>query len=282
MKECELCDLPARMYCESDQASLCWDCDAKVHCANFLVARHLRNLLCHVCQSPTPWKASGSKLGPTVSICDRCFSRRDGRKGRTEEEESEGETDGRDESNEEEEEEEEEEDDDDDHDDGGGGGDGDGEEADGENQVVPWSSTPPPAASSSSSSGESSSGEACAETTMAVSLKRMRGNADLCFLEDLDSSSSHQHYNAESAAGAARRSAGDEATSSRPSKHRKKDPMPQPAQATGSRTALIGSIQRYQQDTRLSSDEDVLHICKLSRDPTAVDLVSTSNHSPPI
>ncbi|KAF4392698.1 hypothetical protein G4B88_029437 [Cannabis sativa] len=58
MKDCELCGLRARMYCESDQASLCWDCDEKVHGANFLVAKHSRSLLCHVCNFPTPWMAS--------------------------------------------------------------------------------------------------------------------------------------------------------------------------------------------------------------------------------
>lgn len=71
-KGCELCGNPARMLCESDQASLCWDCDGKVHAANFLVAKHSRTLLCHVCQSPTPWKAAGPKLGPTVSVCRVC------------------------------------------------------------------------------------------------------------------------------------------------------------------------------------------------------------------
>ncbi|KAF2314272.1 hypothetical protein GH714_024819 [Hevea brasiliensis] len=81
MKGCELCGGTARMYCESDQASLCWDCDEKVHCANFLVAKHCRTLLCQVCQSPTPWKASGPKLGPTVSICESCLSLHNGKKG---------------------------------------------------------------------------------------------------------------------------------------------------------------------------------------------------------
>ncbi|KAL2472607.1 uncharacterized protein Fot_48343 [Forsythia ovata] len=71
-KGCELCSNPARMYCESDQASLCWNCDEKVHSANFLVAKHSRNLLCHVCQSSTSWKASGLKIGPTVCICHVC------------------------------------------------------------------------------------------------------------------------------------------------------------------------------------------------------------------
>jgi hypothetical protein len=72
MKECELCELSARLYCESDEASLCWDCDAKVHSANFLVARHCRSLLCQICQSVTAWRASGAKPGLTVSVCERC------------------------------------------------------------------------------------------------------------------------------------------------------------------------------------------------------------------
>ncbi|KAF2616950.1 hypothetical protein F2Q68_00040437 [Brassica cretica] len=55
------------MYCESDQASLCWNCDGKVHGANFLVAKHTRCLLCTSCQSLTPWKATGLRLGPTFS-----------------------------------------------------------------------------------------------------------------------------------------------------------------------------------------------------------------------
>ncbi|KAF2305045.1 hypothetical protein GH714_001314 [Hevea brasiliensis] len=62
------------MYCESDQANLCWDCDAKVHGANFLVAKHSRTLLCHLCQSFTPWTASGPKLSLTVSVCENCVN----------------------------------------------------------------------------------------------------------------------------------------------------------------------------------------------------------------
>ncbi|KAL1823101.1 hypothetical protein ACET3Z_009879 [Daucus carota] len=72
MSKCELCKSSARVYCESDEARLCWSCDAKVHSANFLVARHVRNLLCHSCQSPTAWNGSGEKLGRTISLCERC------------------------------------------------------------------------------------------------------------------------------------------------------------------------------------------------------------------
>ncbi|KAK2650889.1 hypothetical protein Ddye_018378 [Dipteronia dyeriana] len=163
MKNCELCKLQARTYCESDQASLCWSCDAKVHAANFLVARHSRTLLCHVCQSPTPWKASGEKLGHTVSVCNRCVN------GQVEDQESQGANDDADDEDEgydddedddvEEDEEEEEEE----------------EEEDGENQVVPWSSmtaTPPPPAASSSSSSEEFS-----DSVNVNSLKRFREDA---------------------------------------------------------------------------------------------------------
>ncbi|CAJ1978622.1 unnamed protein product [Sphenostylis stenocarpa] len=67
------------MLCDSDQAKLCWDCDEKVHSANFLVAKHSRVLLCRLCHSPTPWKASGTKLTPTVSFCHRCVLHRHAR-----------------------------------------------------------------------------------------------------------------------------------------------------------------------------------------------------------
>lgn len=152
LKTCELCKSEARTYCESDQASLCWDCDNRVHTANFLVARHSRTLLCHFCYSLTPWKASGEQLGHTFSVCRTCVDthsdRRESRGANEDDDEEEDDTD--------------EEDDDDEED--------DGEEL--ENQVVPWSSittTPPPSASSSSSSSEESS-----DNINVFSLKRFR------------------------------------------------------------------------------------------------------------
>ncbi|KAF8081312.1 hypothetical protein N665_0893s0010 [Sinapis alba] len=143
--KCELCDGKARMFCESDQASLCWDCDGYVHGANFLVAKHARCLLCITCQSPTPWKASGGlRLCPTVSICDSCLPRKNNSgAGRN----SYGEDDGA-ESYDENEEEDEESDDEEE------------EEEEAENQVVPWDASAteqqPPvlSLSSSVSSGE--------------------------------------------------------------------------------------------------------------------------------
>lgn len=149
-KGCELCSNPARMFCDSDQASLCWDCDEKVHAANFLVAKHSRTLLCHVCHSPTPWTAAGPKLGPTVSVCHACAhpsSRPETEDGYdSQESESDDDDDGEYYSDSDDFSEEEEEDDDE-------------EEEDGENQVVPWStsasnSPPPPTAATSSSSEE--------------------------------------------------------------------------------------------------------------------------------
>ncbi|KAL4302694.1 hypothetical protein GQ457_10G018510 [Hibiscus cannabinus] len=170
MKSCELCDLAARTYCESDQASLCWDCDAKVHGANFLVERHVRCLLCHACQSLTPWRAAGSKLGHTVSVCERCVNGgyREGREA-----ENEG-------------------------DDDGSVSDDETEE-DGDNQVVPWSTvanTPPPASSSSSGEEYSDDGIEVCKSTNLRPLKRLRENAsDPRFQQDdLDPLSPKRRY----------------------------------------------------------------------------------------
>lgn len=116
MKNCELCNGLARIYCESDHANLCWDCDLKVHSANFLVAKHSRSLLCNVCRSPTVWSASGAKIGRTVSVCERCVN--DEETDREEEEKEEIDLE--------------------------------------DIQVVPWSSTPPPQPESSSSSSDES------------------------------------------------------------------------------------------------------------------------------
>ncbi|KAJ6349078.1 hypothetical protein OIU77_006631 [Salix suchowensis] len=168
MKKCELCKNPARTYCESDQASLCWNCDTKVHGANFLVARHVRALLCQSCQSLTPWKASGAQLGHTVSVCERCMlSNGNHRQEIQEQEENDSSEDI-------------EEDSDSDSNGGGGGGD---------NQVVPWSPTatrtpPPPAAStassscSCSSSSEDNDGD-FVESVNDLSFKRQRLQDDL-------------------------------------------------------------------------------------------------------
>ncbi|CAD5172254.1 unnamed protein product [Musa acuminata subsp. malaccensis] len=228
VRQCELCDRAARIHCESDQASLCWECDAKVHGANFLVARHSRCLLCRSCQSPTQWRAEGARLGLTVSVCERCAAtasargRKEGGGGGEEVEEEQGEGGGREEDEEDEEEEEEEEEDDDDE--------GEGEEEDeGDNQVVPWSLTPPPVTSSSSSEGEEESGR----MGNGGGLKRMRENADLAVSQDdLACSSSRPRYLA-SAPAPSPASAEDEASSFapavRPTMDRKRPALLRPA-----------------------------------------------------
>ncbi|KAL1829773.1 hypothetical protein ACET3Z_008185 [Daucus carota] len=139
MRKCELCSSIARMFCESDQASLCWSCDAKVHSANFLVAKHSRTLLCQTCQSLTPWTGSGPKLGHTLSVCESCVHGDSSHNNHIDD----------DEDHEDEEDDDEEEEDEDDEQE---------EEDDGENQVVPLSSSSlaPPQVTSSSSSEETS------------------------------------------------------------------------------------------------------------------------------
>ncbi|OIW20452.1 hypothetical protein TanjilG_11763 [Lupinus angustifolius] len=157
MKKCELCKVAATTFCDSDQASLCWDCDTKVHGANFLVARHTRTLLCHACQNLTPWKASGATLGNTVSMCQGCAG--GARVNAGEGEESEGDNDDEIDSL---------------YD----------EDEDGDNQVVPLSSTAtaPPACSSSTGEGSvircSRGDDDVSESSKTASLKRRREDND--------------------------------------------------------------------------------------------------------
>lgn len=214
---CELCGAAARVYCGADEATLCWGCDAQVHGANFLVARHARALLCRGCARPTPWRAAGPRLGPTASLCDRCVRRGPAGAGADEEMGGAGD-DGRGDDEDEEDDEDDGEDEDDDDEVVVEGEDED-EEGEGENQVVPWTeeadATPPPVASSTSSSSR----EVAANGV----------NAAECAKEDVPCSTSQPslcHYSA--SAGRGGRS--DEATSSRnggrflTSRHRKRSP----------------------------------------------------------
>ncbi|XP_022716018.1 zinc finger protein CONSTANS-LIKE 4-like isoform X2 [Durio zibethinus] len=181
MKKCELCNSLAKICCESDQAILCWDCDFSVHGANFLVAKHLRTLLCHLCQSPTPWNGSGPKLGPTVSVCENCVNRNACREEiRNEETSDEKDEDG----------DLDEEDDSSEDDDGDSGGDE-------ENQVVPWSSMPPVSSSSTSeecSTRFGSTQETASQSRTVHSFKRMRETAEPASRDRPDCSYSPQHH----------------------------------------------------------------------------------------
>ncbi|XP_038686427.1 zinc finger protein CONSTANS-LIKE 9 [Tripterygium wilfordii] len=230
MKGCELCGRAARMYCESDSASLCWDCDEKVHGANFLVAKHCRTLLCQVCQSSTPWKASGSKLGQAVSVCESCIVNKNRR-------EREGSSEGTGESQRPSDPESADEDDETDESDFDHSDEEDEEEEDedGENQVVPWSDeTPPPPAvvSSSSSEGDISSGFVGNGSGM----KRRRDKTDLDAEDELGYSSSQEGYGGES------------------------------GQLQCKSTAIMKRIRRDEVTGGDSTSETVVRICGMSRD----------------
>ncbi|KAA8523813.1 hypothetical protein F0562_010236 [Nyssa sinensis] len=282
MKECELCSYPARMYCEADRASLCWDCDQKVHCANFLVAKHSRSLLCHVCQSLTSWKASGPKLGHTVSACEACVDNCE----RNQERVPEGNQESR--AGNEHEEENDLDDDDDDDDDGGTYEDEDGEyvdgyeDEDGENQVVPWSSTPPPPpqppTASSSSSSEISSSRFSASRGAISSLKRMRENEDLDSEDDISLSSRFNH-DTTAVAMSSRASENDEAASWSsfiPLKARRTYELNRServedrrCEAESSCAAIFSSLKKFQQNMisdASNASATILGICELSRD----------------
>ncbi|KAK4398432.1 hypothetical protein Sango_1318700 [Sesamum angolense] len=268
-KGCELCSNPARMFCESDQASLCWDCDEKVHAANFLVAKHSRNLLCHVCYLPTPWKAAGLKLGPTVSVCQAC----------AEDGENRGASSSRRESGDDFDSQESESDDGEYYSDSDYYSDDDDEEEeemeeDGENQVVPWSASssnsPPPATTASSSSSEEE------ENVSFSSSKRTR---DYLFeSEDEDGCCSSQ--NLDSVLGSSELSfqeSHENCSSSlsllRPSKMRRSSdsaliPSEQAPSSCGTAT-IVEKLRRFQQEIVTEEGDAsamILGLCKLTRD----------------
>lgn len=76
-RNCELCTAEAKVYCPSDSAFLCRSCDAKVHGANFLVARHLRSSLCSNCGSSDGKRFSGAGISfPARNLCRSCSPER--------------------------------------------------------------------------------------------------------------------------------------------------------------------------------------------------------------
>ncbi|KAK8706123.1 hypothetical protein V6N13_049700 [Hibiscus sabdariffa] len=232
MRNCELCGGLARTHCESDQANLCWDCDLKVHGANFLVAKHTRTLLCHVCQSPTPWLASGHHLSPALSVCDYCVANKDNACDVTTEPEESSEAEYHDDEEEEDEDEEEEE-----------------EEEDAENQVVPWSGdsssfsmTKPMASSDSLSSTEGGGG--------GLGLKRIRRTLSFCSDDEIACSSSHVGSGVSSNGEAS--SSSISMSSSRPLKRPRLAEVNRSAiiedhcETESRSTAIIGSLKRLQ------------------------------------
>ncbi|KAK4761075.1 hypothetical protein SAY87_005968 [Trapa incisa] len=73
---CELCGGDASLYCDSDSAFLCFRCDADVHGANFLVARHTRYSVCPSCKSLADKRLSGAGIAPRPSFCRSCSGER--------------------------------------------------------------------------------------------------------------------------------------------------------------------------------------------------------------
>ncbi|KAK7349084.1 hypothetical protein VNO77_06161 [Canavalia gladiata] len=71
-KACELCNQQASLYCPSDSAFLCSNCDATVHRANFLVARHLRHLICSKCNRFAGIHITGAIFRSHASTCRSC------------------------------------------------------------------------------------------------------------------------------------------------------------------------------------------------------------------
>ncbi|GFQ05761.1 B-box zinc finger protein 32 [Phtheirospermum japonicum] len=270
-KGCELCSSPARMFCESDQASLCWGCDEKVHAANFLVAKHSRTLLCHVCHSPTPWTASGLKLGPTVSVCHGCADGGVANRGGSATSSRRR--------------------DDDDDDDGGGGYDSpesesdDGEyyidsegfsedeeeEEDGENQVVPWSDTGSnsPPAEAAAELARYSDGE---DNVSLSSSKRTRENAFESEDENMCCSSGDLDLNQRESG----ENVGCSSSSARPSKMRRRsNGGPSPEQAPDGNAppsgtaAIVEKLRRFHQEIAAEGEEAsavILGLCKLNKD----------------
>lgn len=72
LKKCELCPRVAQIHCDADSAHLCSGCDVKVHTANFLVSRHVRVLLCSICQAETTWRACGGRPNKEHHKCKQC------------------------------------------------------------------------------------------------------------------------------------------------------------------------------------------------------------------
>ncbi|XP_004507021.1 B-box zinc finger protein 32 [Cicer arietinum] len=72
-KTCELCNQQASLYCPSDSAFLCRNCDDAVHAANLLVARHHRQLICSKCNGFTGIHISGTELRRLPSTCQSCL-----------------------------------------------------------------------------------------------------------------------------------------------------------------------------------------------------------------
>ncbi|XP_022845380.1 zinc finger protein CONSTANS-LIKE 12-like [Olea europaea var. sylvestris] len=67
---CEFCgEVSAVVYCKSDSAKLCLQCDGRVHSANSLSCRHPRSLICDKCSSQA---ATVRCIEDQLSLCEDC------------------------------------------------------------------------------------------------------------------------------------------------------------------------------------------------------------------
>ncbi|CAI9772723.1 unnamed protein product [Fraxinus pennsylvanica] len=67
---CEFCgEVSAVVYCKSDSAKLCLQCDSRVHSANSLSCRHPRSLICDKCSSQA---ATVRCIEDKLSLCEDC------------------------------------------------------------------------------------------------------------------------------------------------------------------------------------------------------------------
>ncbi|KAF7823116.1 zinc finger protein CONSTANS-LIKE 12-like isoform X1 [Senna tora] len=76
---CDYCGtVRAVVYCNSDCARLCLNCDRRVHTANSLFHRHPRSLICDKCRfQPAIFYCRDDK----ISLCQSCEYKRNGRPG---------------------------------------------------------------------------------------------------------------------------------------------------------------------------------------------------------
>ncbi|XP_023872994.1 B-box zinc finger protein 32 [Quercus suber] len=61
IRACERCSEDSSLYCASDSTFLCFRYVAKVHQANFLIARHVRQVLCFKCEAFSDYRISGAE-----------------------------------------------------------------------------------------------------------------------------------------------------------------------------------------------------------------------------
>ena len=70
--KCKNCESAAWTYCLSEKVHFCWDCDTIVHKDNPSVSEHMRQVLCHKCQTRSIWYGSGPKLPISMACCYFC------------------------------------------------------------------------------------------------------------------------------------------------------------------------------------------------------------------